>query len=122
MAKYCNPLVIDAALDVIATATKMMACNGQPVSFADANARMLSETSMDGATFSKGDGGISGRRLTVAAVQAVPVSVAGTVNHVALVRVADETLLYVTTADTQQITMGSFVDFPQWSIEIEDPQ
>jgi hypothetical protein len=121
MAKYCNPLVIDAALDVIATATKMMACAGQPTDFADANAKMLSEVVMDGDKFSKSDGGISGRRLTVAQMQGVPVSVAGIVNHVALVRVADEILLYVTTADTQQITMGSFVDFPQWSIEIEDP-
>lgn len=122
MAKYCNPAVIDAALDEIATATKMMACNGQPVSFADANTKMLAETAMTAGEFAKGAGGVSGRRLTVAAVQGIAVAAAGTANHVALVRVADSTLLYVTTADTQEITMGSFVDFPEWSIEIEDPQ
>jgi hypothetical protein len=122
MAKYCNPLVIDAALDTIATATKMMACAGQPVSFADANTRMLAETVMTAGEFAKSNGGVSGRRLTVAQVQGISVSAPGTVNHVALVRVADSTLLYVTTADTQEITSGSFVDFPEWSIEIEDPQ
>ena len=122
MAKYCNPAVIDAALDEIATATKMLACNGQPTDFADANTKMLAETAMTTGEFAKGDGGVSGRRLTVDAVQGIAVAAAGTVNHVALVRVADSTLLYVTTADTQEITMGSFVDFPEWSIEIEDPQ
>jgi len=122
MAKYCNPDVIDAALDVIATATKMMACNGQPTDYADANTRMLAETAVTAGEFTKDAGSVSGRRLTVAAVQGVAVDSPGTVNHVALVRDSDDTLLYVTTADTQEITPGSFVDFPEWSIEIEDPQ
>ena len=122
MAKYCNPDVIDAALDVIATATKMMACNGQPTDYADANTRMLAETAVTAGEFTKDAGGVSGRRLTVAQVQGVAVDSPGTVNHVALVRDSDDTLLYVTTADTQEITSGSFVDFPEWSIEIEDPQ
>lgn len=122
MAKYCNPAVIDAALDVIATANKMMACNNQPVSFADANTKMLAETAMIPANFVKGAGGVSGRRLTVAQVQGIAVTNPGTVNHVALVDTVSSTLLYVTTADTQEITSGSFVDFPEWSIEIEDPQ
>ena len=122
MAKYCNPAVIDAALDVIATADKMMACNNQPVSFADANTKMLAETAMTAGEFAKGAGGVSGRRLTVAQVQGIAVTNPGTVNHVALVDTVSSTLLYVTTADTQEITSGSFVDFPEWSIEIEDPQ
>ena len=122
MAKYCNPDILDAALDVIATATKMMACNAQPTDYANANATMLAETAMTAGEFTKSDGGISGRRLTVSAVAGIAVSTPGTVNHVALVRDSDQTLLYVTTADVQQITSGSFVDFPTWSIEIEDPQ
>ena len=122
MAKYCHPDVIDAALDVIAVANKMMACNGQPVDFTDANTRMLAETPMVAGNFTKGAGGVSGRRLTVAQIQGVSVTTPGTVNHVALVDTAASKLLYVTTADTQEITSGSFVDFPEWSIEIEDPQ
>ena len=121
MAKYCHPDNLDAALSAISAATDMHACAGQPVDFADVAARTLSTTTLDPADFTIGEGLASGRRLTVAAKGGVAVTSPGLVDHVAIVDTANSKLLYVTTADNQEVTSGSFVDFPEWSIEIADP-
>lgn len=121
MAKYCHPDNLDAALSAIAVADKMVACSDQPADFAGVAAITLAETAMAPADFTIGDGVASGRRLTVAAKGGVPVDDPGLVNHVALVDTVASKLLYVTTTDNQEITSGSFVDFPEWSIEIADP-
>lgn len=121
MAKYCHPDILDAALADIALADKIVACSAEPADFAGVAAVSLSETAMVPADFTIGAGGASGRRVTVAAKTGVAVGSPGLVNHVALVDTANSKLLYVTTTDNQEITSGSFVDFPEWSIEIADP-
>ena len=121
MAKYCHPDNIDAALSAIAVATDMVACDGQPTDFADVALRNKATTPVEPADFTIGDGLASGRRLTVEAKGGVEVADPGMIDHVALVDTAASKLLYVTTADNQEVTAGSFIDFPEWSIEIADP-
>jgi len=121
MAKWCNDLALDAALNYIAGAERMVACSDQPADFAGVAAVALSDVAVVPADFTLADGLTSGRRLTVAAKGGVPVDAPGLVNHVALVDDTNSRLLYVTTTDNQEITSGSFVDFPEWSIEIADP-
>lgn len=121
MAKYCHPDIIDTALSEIAEATHMVACAGQPTDFADVASRNKATTEMTSGDFTIGAGLASGRRLTVAAKGGVEVADPGMVDHVALVDTPNSKLLYVTTADNQEVTSGSFVDFPEWSIEIADP-
>jgi hypothetical protein len=123
MAKSAIPDMLDAALSYIRTsATKMMACSNQPLTFADANTTMkLAEIVMAPADFTLANGVTSGRRVTVAAKANVAVTVAGTANHVALVDVTNSKLLYVTTAPAQVLATGSTVSFGAWDIEIANP-
>lgn len=122
MAKAANDLVMDAALDFIATATRMIACSAQPTTFTEANATFaLADVTMAGGDFTKANGDTSGRKVTMAAKSAVDVDVSGTANHVALVRVADSTLIYVTTCTSASLDAAGTVNFPAWDIEIADP-
>ena len=121
MAKYTHPDNLDAALTEVAAATDMYACSAQPADFAGVAAVNLATVGMAPADFTIADGLASGRRLTIAAKGGVAVANPGLVNHVALVDTANSKLLYVTTADAQEVTDGSFVDFPEWAIEIADP-
>jgi hypothetical protein len=124
MAKAANDLVMDAALDVVATATRMIACSAQPTTFTEANATFaLADVTMAGGDFTKANGDTSGRKVTVAAKSGVLIDTTGTANHVALVRVSDSTLLYVTTCTSQALTANgsNTVNFPAWDIEIGDP-
>lgn len=121
MAKYSHPDVLDASLNEVATAERMIACSDQPADYASVAALLLADVAMAPEDFTIGPGASSGRRVTMAEKPGVAVTTAGNVNHVALVDDTAEKLLYVTTADNQQITDGSFVDFPEWSIEIADP-
>jgi urease beta subunit len=116
MAKSAIPDMLDSALNYIKnSATKMVACSSQPLSFADAN------TTMKLADFTLANGTTSGRRVTVAAKANIAVTTAGTANHVALLDVAGSKLLYVTTAPTQALASGSTVSFGAWDIEIANP-
>lgn len=121
MAKYTHPDNLDAALSAVAAADLMVACSDQPADFAGVAALLLAEVAMAPADYTLADGLTSGRRVTMAAKGGVPVTNAGLVNHVALVDTVASKLLYVTTTDNQEITSGSFVDFPEWSIEIAGP-
>lgn len=124
MAKAANDLVMDGALDVVATATRMIACSAQPTTYAEATSTFaLADVTMAGGDFSKANGDTSGRKLTVAAKSSVLIDTSGTANHVALVRVADSTLLYVTTCTSLALTANgsNTVNFPAWDIEIADP-
>lgn len=121
MAKWCNDLALDEALSYIAGAERMVACTGQPADYAAVAAAALAEVAVAPPDFSLADGLASGRRLVVAAKPGVPVVTPGLVDHVALVDDTNSRLLYVTTSDNQEITSGSYVDFPEWSIELADP-
>ncbi len=124
MAKAANDLVMDGALDVIATATRMIACSAQPTSYTEANSTYaLADVTMAGGDFTKANGDTSGRKVTVAAKSGVLIDASGTANHVALVRVSDTTLLYVTTCTSLALTANgsNTVNFPAWDIEIADP-
>jgi hypothetical protein len=124
MAKATPDAVLDQMLDEIATATRMIACSAQPTTYTEANATFaLADVTMAGGDFTKANGDTSGRKVTVAAKSSVLIDASGTANHVALVRVADSTLLYVTTCTSQALTANgsNTVNFPAWDIEIGDP-
>lgn len=124
MAKATPDAVLDTMLDEIATATRQIACSAQPTSFTEANSTYaLADVTLDSGDFSKANGDSSGRKLTTAAQSGVLIDTSGTATHVALVRVADSTLLYVTTCSSQALTANgsNTVNFPAWDIEIADP-
>jgi hypothetical protein len=124
MAKAAPDIIMDGALDVIATATRMVACSAQPTTYTEANATYaLADVTMAGGDFTKANGDTSGRKVTMGAKSSVLIDSSGTATHVALVRVSDTTLIYVTTCTSQALTANgsNTVNFPAWDIEIADP-
>jgi hypothetical protein len=122
MAKVASDAVLDGLLDVVATATAMIACSAQPTTYTEAvTTYALADVVMSGGDFTKDNGDVSGRKVTVAQKTGVTVDTSGTATHVALVITASSTLLYVTTCTSQALTSGNTVTFPAWDVEVADP-
>lgn len=123
MAKSVHDDVLDGALNIIkSNCTRMVACSAEPTNFTQADSTYaLADVTMASGDFTAANGDTSGRKLTVAAKNAVPVDATGTVTHVALLDVANSKLLYVTTTTSQGVSSGGTVDIGSWKIEIADP-
>lgn len=124
MAKAIPDAILDKTLDEIATATKQVLCSAQPTTYTEANATYaLADIVVDGTDFTKANGDTSGRKVTVAAQTGVLIDTSGTGTHIALVRTADSTLIYVTTCTSQAVTANgsNTVNFSAWDIELADP-
>jgi hypothetical protein len=122
MAKAAADAVLDGLLDVVATATAMIACSAQPTTYTEAvTTYALADVVMSGGDFTKANGDTSGRKVTVASKSGVTVDTSGTATHVALVNTTSSTLLYVTTCTSQALTASNTVTFPAWGIEVADP-
>lgn len=104
MAKFASQAVQDAPLDLIATATEMYICNGQPTDRADAIAkkRHAAAITLDSGDFGKS--GTTNRVLTVGA-QSTTADSSGNADHIALC--TGSALLYVTTAPAVTANNGS---------------
>lgn len=122
MAKAVSTDVLDAAIAVVRTATRMIAVAGQPATFAAANAGKLAEAVMAPADFGAPvAGAVNGRRTQVGAKSGVSVTAAGTADHIALLDPGTSRLLYVTTCPAQPLVAGATVNFSGWDIEFGDP-
>lgn len=119
MAKSVHGDVLDAALTVVRGATRMVALPTAPADYAAATAARLAEAAMTTADFALAAGDVSGRKLTVAAKNALPVIAAGTATHVALLDAAR--VLYVTTCPSQAVSAGGVVNIAAWDVEIAAP-
>lgn len=125
MAKAVHDDVLDAALNVIkSTVTRQVACSAQPTTYAQANATYaLASVTMTNGDFTIANGDSSGRKLTVAAKSGALIGVSGTATHVALLDVANNRLLQVTTCASLALTANgsNTVGFPSWKVELGDP-
>lgn len=122
MAKVIPDATIDAELDYVAACDKMVACSGEPTSYADATGtKDLATAAMTPATdFPKSDD-TSGRKVQVAAKSGVTIDHTGSATHIALCRSADSSLRLVATCTPQSLTQGGTVDFPTWKFNPQDP-
>ena len=124
MGKWVNTSVLDAALAHISSNTdRITVCDTQPTDFTEAtDTKMLAiKTGLTGTDFEDivaGSGG-DGRALEVKEQAQIPITNSGDADHVALCSETD--LLYVTTADTQNLTGGNTVTIPSWTITIRNP-
>ena len=124
MAKFTVDAVLDAPLDVIATATKLVVCSAQPTTYTEANSTYaLADVVIDGTDFTKANGDTSGRKTTVGAQSSVLIDTSGTATHVALVITGSSTLLCGTTCTSQALTANgsNTVNIPAFDIEFADP-
>jgi len=121
MGKYANSDVLDGALNIVKSATSMVALSGQPATYAAAVAGKLCESALTTGDFTLAAGDVSGRKVTVAAKSGLSVAAAGTADHVALLDPATSRLLYVTTCPAQALPAGGTVSFAAWSVEVNTP-
>ncbi len=121
MAKFANPDVLDGSLNIVRAATRMVALNGQPASYAAADTGRLAEAPLTAGDFTLAAGDISGRKVSIAAKSSLAVIAAGTADHVALLDSATSRLLYVTTCPAQALAAGGTVSIAGWSVEIGAP-
>ena len=123
MAKYMNPALLDLPLaDIKANANKMVVCSQQPATFAEANATYaLGSVAMASADYTLANGDTSGRKITVAAKAAVPVTTSGTATHIALVDTTNSILKFVTTTPSTAVAASGTVDIGTWKDEIQAP-
>ncbi len=119
MAKYTSDSVLDAALDKVASATILTVCSNQPTNRTEAiTTYKLADVTVDSSDFTKANGDVSGRKVIVAAQNAVPVDASGNAQHIAL---CDGTeLLHVTTCTSQTLTAGNTVNVPAFDVEFLD--
>ena len=109
---------IDGGLDAIDGSTRLTVQPTEPASIANITANLLATVVTDGADFTKANGDVSGRKLTVAQQAAMSITATGTATHVTI---DDGTDYYVTTCTSQALTSGGTVTVPAWDIEIADP-
>ena len=118
MGKLSTDAFIDGGLDAIDNCTRLSVQPSEPASIANITANLLASVVIDGADFTKANGDVSGRKLTVAQQAAMSIVSTGTATHVAI---DDGVDFYVTTCTSQGLTSGGTVTNPAWDIEIADP-
>ena len=121
MAKFASNDVLDGSLNIVRAATRLVALNGQPATYAAADAGRLAEAALVGGDFALAAGDISGRKVSIAAKSGLAVIAAGTADHVALLDAATSRLLYVTTCPAQVLAAGGTVSIAGWSVEVGTP-
>lgn len=123
-AKWSNDNVMDAALDYIATATRLYvitnSVSATPTFEEVSNTCCLADVTIDSGDFAKSDG-TSGRKTTVAAQSSIGVDGDGVAYGVALAIAASSTVVYTTTCTAQSLVTGNTVTVPAWTIQIGDP-
>ena len=133
MVKSLISNAVDAALDYIAARADLISlCAGAPTvvseatTLASGGGKMLASVNVTegigNGDFSITTGTVSGRRLAVAAQNAVPISETGTVDHVALVDSSGGELLIVTPlTEVQAVTAGEILSIKAFGAEIRSP-
>ncbi len=117
MSFFIADTALDAALDVLATATEMVTCSAAPVDYADLANVALGSYAMAAGDFTKGDG-TTGRRLTVAAKTGNLATADGTASQTVLADGAS--ILYITETPATVMTLAVEFDVNSWYIEIAD--
>lgn len=118
--KYAPDPMIDSALTYVAGATAMHICSvlGVLPTRAQVITASLGNVAVTGADFVNADG-TSGRKATVAAKTAIPVTATGSAENVVLIDATN--VRYMTSCTTQALTSGNTVNLPTWVIQIADP-
>lgn len=118
MGKSASDGILDATLDEIATATSLTVCAGEPTSLAEIATFALATGVIDGSDFTKANGDIDGRKVTVAAQADLDIDTSGDADHVVTHNATD---FMVTTVPTQALTSGGKVSTNPYAFENGDP-
>jgi len=120
MAKYLNPtVVLDGLLDKIATGTSLAVCSAQPSVLGDIATYALATTSLTGGSYTKANGDVSGRKISIYVADPIAITATGTATHVVVYTATD--ILLVTTSTSQVLTSGGTVTVPTFKCETASP-
>jgi hypothetical protein len=120
MARWCNDLMLDAALDYLADADQLCICSAQPATYAEATATYnLSTIAINSGSFAKADGS-SGRKSTIGACSG-SASTSGSATHMAVCKSVGTVLKYVWVLTSQYLTTGNPITTPSLYAQIDDP-
>lgn len=118
MAPRATDGILDGSLVIIGACNLMTVCSAEPTSIAEITTYRLAEQAMVVGDFTIANGDTNGRKITVAAKSAIPITANGNATHVA---VSDGTDFIVTTCTTKALTNGDTTNTPAFDIEIADP-
>lgn len=129
MAGFTADANLDAALDRIATADRVIACAGQPADYSEATTNLgtgsgkkLGAVNCVTGDFTKADGDTSGRKITLATITGGTVDISDDADHIAFVDDGASELLQVNTCTLQTLTAGNGLSINGGKIlEIRDP-
>ncbi|MBD3671897.1 MAG: hypothetical protein HUJ26_00090 [Planctomycetaceae bacterium] len=116
--------VLDGSPNIIKNnCTKITLCSTAPTTYAEANATYaLADVTVDSTDFTNAAGDVSGRKLTLAAQNTIPVDSTGTSTHIAFLDVANSKLLGVGEHTSQALTSGNDVNIGSYDLyEQRDP-
>ncbi len=121
MSKSVSNTVIDAALDEIATCTRMDVTSdaSTPANLTNTLANVTLTAGDGNGDYTIADGDTSGRKITVAQQADVSITGSGTAKHIVLS--LGGTILLTTTCTDQVLTSGGTVTIPAFTDEIADP-
>jgi hypothetical protein len=118
MAKLVPDAQIDLQLAVL-EGDKVFACSAQPTVYADVATYALADQTISGASYTKANGDVDGRKNTCAPAAGALIDDTGVATHIAITK-DDNTLKEVFTCTSQALTEGGTVDFGNLVHEIGD--
>lgn len=121
MARFAGRPVLDAGLDVLARADRLLVLNGQPADLAAALAAPLAAANLAPADFATSDAPDGGRQLAVSARSGLLALANGTADHVALIDTVGGRLLYVTICPPQPVLAGAALNVAAWTVVASPP-
>lgn len=121
MGKSVSNAVLDAALDEIATCTRLDVTSdvGTPTDLTNSLANVTLTAGDGNGDYVIADGDTSGRKITVSQQADIPITATGTALHVVLS--LGGTIKLTTTCTSQALTSGGTVTVPAFKDEIADP-
>ena len=121
MGKSVANSVIDGALAVIATATRLdvTSDSSTPTGLTNSLAHVTLTAGNGNGSYTIADGDASGRKVTITQQSDISVTASGTANHIVLS--LSGTILLTTTCTAQVLTSGNTVTVPAFADEIASP-
>lgn len=125
MAKLVPDAILDGMLDTIANnVDRVDICSTQPTTYAEATStytlgNVVLTTGVGGGDWTRANGDVSGRKITMLQQTGVSIGSTGTAQHIAGTD-GTATLYFVTTCTSQSVTSGNTATINAFDIEILD--
>jgi hypothetical protein len=122
MSKKIPDAALDGGPDYIQQSNYECLCSQEPTTYTEAFVTyMLAKVALTPVTDLPIADDVNGRKMTVAAKLAVPISNSGSGNHVVLVDTNTSTIRLIDTCILKVVVVDDTIDFPSWKYNFQDP-